>query len=199
MTARPSRAFGLSDAMVLIAAEAVALGFNRVEWEDLKLFIDTTDVVRFPNVVAALALPHVAAFTFAVLALGLRPPRPPLRRLARRPGVVACAVASIGLLGVGLWVASNAFRDRNALRVTEAVKDENLINITFIIMQEAVWLMAFPAYADRIGFAVAGGWIALALTGQWRPRPEWHDRLGRALGGIWIGAMALLWLRSFLL
>ena len=32
---------------------------------------------------------------------------------------------------------------------------------------------------DRVGFAVAGAWLALLLVGRWKAEPTWIDRLGR--------------------
>jgi hypothetical protein len=50
---------------------------------------------------------------------------------------------------------------------------------------------------DRIGFAVAGVWLALLLVGRWKAEPSWIDRLGRALGCLWIVLTAVLWLRCY--
>ena len=46
--------------------------------------------------------------------------------------------------------------------------------------------------------AVAAAWLTLALTGRWRPRPDWLDRAGRALGTFWIAIVPLIWLEAFL-
>jgi hypothetical protein len=58
---------------------------------------------------------------------------------------------------------------------------------------------AFVIYGDRVGFAVAGAWLALQLCGQWRSEPTWIDRLGRATGWFWLGLSVVLWVRSLLL
>jgi hypothetical protein len=55
------------------------------------------------------------------------------------------------------------------------------------------------AYGDRIGFAVAGAWLALWLSGRRRPERMWIDRLGRVLGWLWLGLIVVLWVRGFLL
>ena len=52
---------------------------------------------------------------------------------------------------------------------------------------------------DHIGFAVAGAWFALLLSGRRRPEPTWLDRLGRAIGWLWLGLSVVLWVRSLLL
>jgi hypothetical protein len=41
---------------------------------------------------------------------------------------------------------------------------------------------------DLYSPAVAGAWLALALSGRWRPERDWLDRAGRVLGVCWIVA-----------
>ena len=55
----------------------------------------------------------------------------------------------------------------------------------------------FVAYGDRIGFTVAGAWLALILIGRWQSEPTWIDRLGRAIGCLWIVLAVVLWLRCY--
>jgi hypothetical protein len=58
--------------------------------------------------------------------------------------------------------------------------------------------MMFIPWADRVGIAVAGAWLALRASGRWRSEPSWIDRLGRALGWAWIAAAAVVWGLTFL-
>jgi hypothetical protein len=53
------------------------------------------------------------------------------------------------------------------------------------------------AYGDRIGFAVAGAWLALCLVGRWKSEPTWIDRPGRAIGCLWIALTVVIWLRCY--
>ena len=46
--------------------------------------------------------------------------------------------------------------------------------------------------------AVAVAWLTLALSGRWRPRPDWLDRAGRALGIFWLAIVPLIWIEAFL-
>ncbi len=60
------------------------------------------------------------------------------------------------------------------------------------------WQLIFPTYADRVGFAVAGAWLVLALGGSWSRGQGWVDRLGRVIGWCWIAASLTVWLLIFL-
>jgi hypothetical protein len=46
-------------------------------------------------------------------------------------------------------------------------------------------------YHVDVGFAILGGWVALVLSGRWRPEPSWIDRAGRIIGVTWIAAVVL--------
>jgi hypothetical protein len=77
--------------------------------------------------------------------------------------------------------------------------------LAFILAEQGnTWLMPVPSRAravphyrainlvfnllrlDLYSPAVAGAWLALVLSGRWRPEPDWIDRAGRAFGVCWI-------------
>lgn len=131
-----------------------------------------------------IARPFLMTWTPAVLVLALRRPRPPGRRLLRRPGIAAAAAATPVLaavvLGYGLTSAWGAWKASlpppifNRATPTE----ELLVGLDYIV--------ADSAYAAK---AVAGAWLLMALGGWWRPDRHWIDRLGRALGAAWLVVM----------
>ena len=56
------------------------------------------------------------------------------------------------------------------------------------------WYVAAPRLWARwaMGGGITAAWLAMIVSGRWRPAPTWPDRLGRALGAAWL----LLWLAS---
>ncbi len=172
------RRFTLLDGMAFVAATAVGVAGVR------PLFGDGTEIlgslpppvelrllIELGFSLMVLSLPVAAAWTLVLIPLRLARPRPPWRRLARQPGLVAGlavapAFASIGLMsGVAAPAAGLVRLQRHA---------------------EAVLFL--PTMA---GLVVLGSWMAPIAGRRWRPEPSWIDRLGRALGVYWI-AMALV-------
>jgi hypothetical protein len=168
------RRFGLLDLMVVIAAIALGLApFRMLERgldQVLGPSLDQGRITRFETY----AVPPLAALTLAALARSLIPPRPPLRRLARRPGFLACAAAVACLAVIGTaelgWEVSKRgppqFRDTH---------------IAFMV----------GGLANPVGGTVAGAWLSLVLRGAWRGREAPSDRLGQALGVGWISLLVL--------
>src|SRR5262245_18187558 len=105
-----SRTFSLADMMLLVVAAATGLWLNRMEWRDIHAVPDNIyDSVQY---IIRLILPHIAAGTMALVVMRMRRSRPPLRRLARQPGIVACMVASAVVLVLVGWVATTRATDR---------------------------------------------------------------------------------------
>ena len=98
-TMKPLRRFNMADAMVMIAATAVALAF--VQFQGLpwilaeKWFPPKDNILRPPEDgdLAALISSFLIPWTVALFFLRFRQPRPSRRRLFVRPGFVACAIA----------------------------------------------------------------------------------------------------------
>src|SRR5262245_26651114 len=91
---RPSapRRFTVIDAMVLIAATAVALVLMRPLLEEMRLLAvhPLGDALRLGLTVSVLLEPMALTLSLAVGLLRLREPRPRLRRVFRQPGMATC-------------------------------------------------------------------------------------------------------------
>jgi hypothetical protein len=121
----------------------------------------------------------VCFWMWAVLGLRLARPRPPIRRLARQPGILACfiSVCTIGLgcIQIGSFKYALTFNSLSALAVEMAIGTSYSLTIA---------------------------WITLAITGQWRPVPDWFDRAGRVLCTymlilFWLGRVAVGYVIKF--
>ena len=89
----------IADGMIAVAAVAVGLVLVRQTLPINEVSPAWAGLAMNGSVLAADLL---APISFALLAIRLRPPRPPLRRLARQPGFAAClaAVTAGGLLAI---------------------------------------------------------------------------------------------------
>ena len=193
------RAFFISDGMILVAATAVGFAILRFvlgDLQDLRAELNESWSALFAppdgrspwswaiisgyGLLMTIMSPFCWSWTLATSLLCLRRPRPPLRRLVRQPGVVACFTASCGLVVpmAGLvWLLLVWYR------VPTLDFDASEWQKTF-----AVLFILTPAFT---GFAVAGAWLTLLLGRRWRPEPTWFDRIGRVLGLYWVGCVFL--------
>lgn len=115
----------------------------------------------------------LASLTLGALVLADRRPGPPLRRVAGRPGPIACVAAASALAVAFLMMAPTLLMTRGGPG--------------FEVQLNAAW-----AHCGRqCGQVVAGAWLALALAGRWRPDRGWVDWMGRALGWAWLGFWGL--------
>ncbi len=170
-----NRRFTLADLMVLVVATAVGLAMFRPYLAAMgPTFRNTVSSLRTIETTYG-AWSFVAAWwMIALLFLQYRRPHPSRGRLARRPGHAACCVAVVALVvGTIHEIVDLACRDPAGM--------------PFSFHQ--LWITV----SVRVGPAVAGAWLLLALSGRWRSDPGWIDRLGRLLGCCWIGWL-LFWL-----
>lgn len=176
------RRFRLPDALVLIAGTALGLAAIRLASESTQYPNLTDDLTALPirwspyrisTYLACwlfLASPALLVGSLTLAVLTLYRPRPPLRRLLRQPGFLAClttlvvAAAAAAREALGWWMDPTFDRDLNPL--------------TFGLLH--------AASVGPVGVAILASWIALALSGRWRPVPSWLDRVGRLLGLVWI-------------
>jgi len=165
------RRFTIADGMILVATTAVALAAARLAWDaTIRAFQgDRRNQERaIPDAIGWFTLIE----SVGLIPLFLRQPRPPLRRLARRPGLImSFAVTST----VCLLIIS---------QVSVAVGAWLLSRPNFLRWPNVLWHVGNPI---SIGLTVAACWLILVLTANWRPYPSWLDRLGRFWGIVWIG------------
>jgi hypothetical protein len=186
----------LLDAMTLVAATAVGLSLARAySLESLSNNLEGYPFV--PKVLLSIwaaiiaVLPVPAMWSIALFGLGLRRPRPALRRLVRQPGFVAtgavtlvAAVRLTGFLtliartpGIRFYTLGLSFFDAFSVRVSYPgpTRAATLYNSAY-----------FASSAFGVSMAVSAAWLLLVASGRWRAEPVWIDRLGRALGIFWI-------------
>ncbi len=183
------RRFTLFDAMALVAAIAAGLALAR-EWvrtttmmgilasPEEGLLSDLAPLTRQ----VVLGWPVVTMATLALVALRLRRPRPPRRRLFAPPGVVACVVV---VCVVGLDLAHYVL-----------IEIEDYFQYPQPQHVAGRWremeMRAFQTVASTsVGFAVAASWLAMALARRWRPERSWIDRAGIVVGWLWIALVAI--------
>jgi hypothetical protein len=184
--------------MILTVAAAAGLWVNRLNWlafvDRWRNPVDAHDTLEH---ILDLVAPHLAAGTIAVLVVRMRSPRPPLRRLVRQAGTVACMVALAVLLVIACWVGMTTAMGRAVEFSEHAIIANAVVHSRGSFALYPVTGRNLVIYADRVGFAIAGAWLSLWLSGRWRPEPTWVDRLGRALGWLWLSFAVVLWLRCY--
>ena len=186
-SAQPRR-LNLSDAIVLVAMTAVGFGLARpvinrwhtryntpakilADMATRGLFFAPVHILYWPIT----ASPVLLSWTLAVGGLSLRQPRPPLHRLLRRPGTVACLAAATAL-ACEIVVAILLYLMAVVAGIT----------LGFDLRNDHSYLKAYFLLIATLGFAIAAAWAMLLLAGRWRAEPSWSDRSGRALGLCWI-------------
>jgi hypothetical protein len=190
------RRFSTLDGMILVGALASGFGVLRMSspeanWGDiLERAVSLSDWsvgsagLLMVNLLT-FATPMAVSLTMALLVLRNRQPRPPWRRLMRRPGTMACLAPSCGW-AFGVMFAAAAMADGGADELRWPGSP-------------GLWIEVFSLAASFLaGFAVAITWIILVAIRRWHPEPSWLDRLGRLAGAGWIAlslltAYALFW------
>jgi hypothetical protein len=161
----------LADAMILVAVTAAGFATARACLRAMP-GLDPAFAVRVSAVFVALAL------TIALIPLRLRRPRP--RRPARQPGMIACCAVSLALAFILAEQANHWLKPEPGPASSEPYY--RTINLVFNLLR-----------LDLYSPAVAGAWLALALSGRWRPARDWLDWAGLALGVCWIVSPFILW------
>jgi uncharacterized membrane protein YidH (DUF202 family) len=165
------RRFKLADGLILIAAVAAGLGITRFHAD-----LHRQDMGRFDAVSAfELALMSIywsaLLMMMALIPMRLRRPRPPMRRLRRQPGFIACVAVVLAAAFVILdWAPSLFSRSPNWF---------------------AANILSFISSPWKIGPIVVTAWLVLALSGRWQSESSWIDRSGRFLGIAWIMGYAI--------
>ncbi len=177
------RAFMLFDALVLIAATASALALYRKMENDHQIRRGWFRIALIVQHGAQTLIPVLTMGSLAFAALRLRQPRPPFRKLARQPGMIASCAAMLTLIIEVLWIIlGEIVLPPNAL-VMRTIPPFLKLSLPDRILHDVRGTAILQANA---GGAVAAAWLILALAGLWQAERNWIDRLGRALGIGWI-------------
>ena len=169
------RTLTLLDGMALIAATAAGIAIDRAAQPGLRVMYGDL-VWRW----AASSSPLVSLWMLTILGLRFLPPRPPLRRLARRPGMVACFIVGV----YSIWGCASL--------VVRALGGPLPPHFDY-------WSYLASSLGHQVGAVVPVAWLTLAFSGRWRPEPSWYDRAGMVLGGylmvmFWVVPMLAGWL-----
>jgi hypothetical protein len=177
MQANVPRKFTLIDAMVLIAATAVALVPISFVCNDPDTHLGLVDdgwplwsIWLFAWELNMLMSALVITSSAAILFLRLRSPRPRFSRICRQPGAAACLIILVATFyffaQYGLLVC---FYHAGGYEWNEAV---TLIR----------WESVRAALAGWVDISIPIVWLILWLGKFWRPEPSWIDRTGRVIG-----------------
>ncbi len=163
----PGHNFAMADGMVLIAAVVVGIAGGRA-----RLAREAMPFIWWGVGVQDRSAWMAVSLSLSLVVIGLRRPRPPLRRLATRPGWMAAVAVAVAL---GLVCIDQAEFSLSLLAMKRGLPSSG-----DLIQEIGNRMMTTPS------FAVAGAWAALAIGRRWRPGRDWSDRLGFALGLYWI-------------
>jgi hypothetical protein len=119
-------------------------------------------------------VPLLVLASLAVVALSLRHPRPPLHRLARRPGFMVCLAVVVAAAGT-IPLLGSAHLARGDL-------------YPYFLVNVIVYGIVFNA-----GWMALGSWLTLALAGRRGRGQSRLDRFGLCLGSLWMILFAALW------
>lgn len=169
---RPVRTLRHRDAMILVGATAVGLGWARQIMMALQEYHFSRnppeDATEWGTVYTCVAV----AWSVTLVVLRFVPPRPSLCRIRRQPGMVACCAVVLALAIGSLCILLN-------LTIYERRGDGY------------PWPVMYVLNPEWISSAVAGAWLAQAMGRRWRPEPCWIDRAGRVLAIGWFAVTAL--------
>jgi hypothetical protein len=190
----------LLDAILLVGSAAIGLGMfqwahrsmfqgwiwmlddglpARGDWMAINLVVTCTDTM-------VLFIPLAAPWTFLLLLLRGRPPRPCWRRIWRQPGMAACLAALLGWI----WSLLAVLVAFDATQVARTNRTITLFHWVQKYLSDGVFMY--------VGLAVAATWISLWISGRWRRSADWIDFMGRVVGVLWI-AIGFAWtVRAYL-
>ena len=153
MARLPRRTFTWLDAIALVSATALGGWWVASTW-----YFDSFDSIAdmipcFPE----MSLPPLTAWTLAVVALRLLPPRPLLRRVVRQPGAAASgAVAAVFTL---------ANIDGFGGPIPDISPEQSAIAVAIVwgLLRAGRACRPEPSWIDRLGRAIGLSWILLDL------------------------------------
>jgi hypothetical protein len=175
-----ARPFTLFDAMVLIAATAIALLPFRFF---LSVFVGLSEtlsvahrIVEVVLVTDALMCPLALSLSLALWVLRLRQPRPGLPRVFRQPGMAASTAILVYLSLFMTATLISLFLNYFASGIFGSHM--------FLTFNYLIFIVIMPM--SLMGVSVSAVWIVLWLIGAWRPERSWIDRAGRVVGIYWV-------------
>jgi hypothetical protein len=200
MSPNRSRRMSLLEAILMVGSAAVGFGLfelshrtlfkgliwiadsgfpNIQSWSTLEALVTCSDITVF-------LLPVIIPWTFLLILLRMRSPRPSWRRIWRQPGMAACLVAVFAWL----WTAVALLLAMNVEHIARARR----------VITPADWAQKY--LSDEVfmyvGLAVAAVWVVQYSSGRWRRSADWIDMLGRVVGALWV-AIGLVWtLREYI-
>lgn len=175
MTAPVRRKFTILDGMILVGAIACGFAMRRAVLDSFHGFWvlqDDSWLMRNARGLNWAASPFLTMLTPAVLLLRLRRPRPRRFAMFRQSGMAACCAAIFPIaMSLACFIRETAGRSGE-------LQDPLSTGVAGLHFQY------MGLY--RVGLWVLGSWLALFLSGRWRPERSWIDRLGRTLGIGWL-------------
>jgi hypothetical protein len=178
----------LLDAILLVGSAAIGMGLyqlSRRGWfkgwvwlvdqglPDIHKWTTTQALVTCSDITVHL-VPLVAPWTFMLIVLRLRPPRPSWRRIWRQPGMVACLAALFGWF----WSVPPLLLAMNVGYVARSSRNITPEDWAQKYLSDELFMY--------VGLAVAATWLVLYASGRWRRPADWIDRMGVVLGALWI-------------
>jgi hypothetical protein len=192
MTAYSPRTFTILDAMILLAATAIAFAWSRETTSRIVLFrpihrssqtfreptkaeIWQQLIKRFPlstwvQLAVRVAIPFLVMWTATILGLSFRQPRQPVGEFSKTPGFAACLAGTMAITIDAFWITVHYLASSSSWSGLNILTTVNSVDVSF---------------------AVAGAWLMLIVLGVWTPEQSWLDRFGRFLGVAWIGLAVL--------
>ena len=181
------RKFRIADALVLVAATAMAMVAIRYA-AGISLFDPEVAGEQESFEVALLQAslfgnPVLVALAVVVVMMSLAGSGTTFRRLCRRPGFLSAVLVLSGLAWTALGFAINV-----VVTYRRAVPDQTPSPAEFVHLHYVNMMASVHHYA---GWLILGAWAALAMGGYWRPSRDWTDRLGRLIGLASIGYLVV--------
>jgi hypothetical protein len=166
MESESCRRFTLADGLISIAAVAAGLGIATFHADLHRRDMGNFDAVSAVDLTLKSIYWTALLMMIALIPMRLRRPRPPMRRVRRQPGFIACVAVGLATAFVILDWAPSVFGAHSDWFVAK--------------------FLSIISSARTIGPIVATAWLVLGLSGRWQCESTWIDRLGRILGIAWI-------------
>jgi hypothetical protein len=188
------RRMTLLDAVLLVGSAAIGLGLFELAHRTLfkgQIWLadngvpnfktwSTMEVLVLCSDIAAFSLPVVVPWTFLLIALRMRQPRPAWRRAWQQPGMAACLAAIVGWL----WTVLPLLLAMNAGQVARSTRSITLEEWANKYLGDELFMY--------VGAAVGATWLVQYMSGRWRKPADWIDVMGRIVGVMWI-VIGLIW------